>query len=186
MSEKAYLRTNLADHNCCNYIPVSLFLTILQSTVVERFRNFESIKSAATAHRQFISSFKSHWMTLRSTDTCFGCLQRRPQFRLICGHSVCENCVKVFGTKDTAEDCLYHMEKCIFCESKMQDLRIRVKQDTARIRVLSIDGGGIRGIAPLEFLKAIQHRVKLPEYPVQRHFDIIFGTSSGKNYTFKT
>ncbi|KAI1839796.1 hypothetical protein JX266_013990, partial [Neoarthrinium moseri] len=53
-----------------------------------------------------------------------------------------------------------------------------VKPDTAGVRVLSIDGGGTRGRAPLEFLQALQDRLGLP-YPLQRNFDLIYGTSSG-------
>ncbi|KAH8194108.1 hypothetical protein TruAng_011729 [Truncatella angustata] len=53
-----------------------------------------------------------------------------------------------------------------------------MKPPTASVRVLSIDGGGTRGRAPLEYLQALQDRLKLP-YPVQRNFDMIYGTSSG-------
>ncbi|KAJ3453489.1 hypothetical protein MRS44_017736 [Fusarium solani] len=51
--------------------------------------------------------------------------------------------------------------------------------DTCRARVLSIDGGGIRGAAPIGFLKTIQDAIGIPHYDVQRNFDIMFGTSSG-------
>ncbi|KAI1856299.1 uncharacterized protein JN550_013877 [Neoarthrinium moseri] len=57
-------------------------------------------------------------------------------------------------------------------------MHLAVKPDTAGVRVLSIDGGGTRGRAPLEFLQALQDRLGLP-YPLQRNFDLIYGTSSG-------
>lgn len=62
---------------------------------------------------------------------------------------------------------------------------IRVKPDTATVRVLSIDGGGTRARMPLAFLQEIQDNVGLP-YPVQHNFDIIFGTSSGKQFNIST
>uniref|UniRef100_A0A0B7KPB2 PNPLA domain-containing protein n=1 Tax=Bionectria ochroleuca TaxID=29856 RepID=A0A0B7KPB2_BIOOC len=49
---------------------------------------------------------------------------------------------------------------------------------TAAPRVLSLDGGGIRGLASLQFLQVLQDLVGLP-YPIQYHFDIVYGTSSG-------
>lgn len=61
----------------------------------------------------------------------------------------------------------------------MVDTQIKVKPDTASVRVLSIDGGGTRGRAPLEFVRVLQDRLRLP-CPVQHHFDVVYGTSSGK------
>jgi len=59
------------------------------------------------------------------------------------------------------------------------DFCVRIKPDTATARVLSIDGGGTRGRAPPEFLRVLQHAVALP-IPVQRNFDVVYGTSSGR------
>jgi uncharacterized protein len=45
-----------------------------------------------------------------------------------------------------------------------------------RFRILSIDGGGIKGVFPAAFLAALQERIPLP---VNRYFDLIVGTSTG-------
>ena len=45
-----------------------------------------------------------------------------------------------------------------------------------RFRVLSIDGGGVRGIYPLRYLAEIR---RFTEEPIHRYFDLIVGTSSG-------
>ena len=50
---------------------------------------------------------------------------------------------------------------------------------TAGIRVLTFDGGGVRGLATLQYMQLLQDEVGLP-FPVQEHFDVVFGTSSGK------
>ncbi|KAM3560564.1 hypothetical protein ARSEF4850_003607 [Beauveria asiatica] len=67
---------------------------------------------------------------------------------------------------------------CVICGLGTDQFRIRIKPDTADARILSIDGGGIRGRGPLEFLRVLEDTIDLP-VPVQRHFDVVFGTSSG-------
>lgn len=105
---------------------------------------------------------------------------RRPQFGLSCGHSVCENCVRVFGNKNDLNPWVYHVDQCFICGAGVGSLAIRVRPENASIRVLSIDGGGVRGVAPLQFLRTLQDQLRLPNYPIQRHFDLIYGTSSGE------
>ena len=50
--------------------------------------------------------------------------------------------------------------------------------ENAGVRVLTVDGGGVRGLGTLQYLKALQERIDLP-YPVQENFDLAYGTSSG-------
>jgi len=56
---------------------------------------------------------------------------------------------------------------------------VKTLPKTAGIRILTLDGGGVRGLATLIYLQLLQDRIGLP-YPVQENFDIVFGTSSGK------
>lgn len=91
--------------------------------------------------------------------------------------------MRVFGRKSTFDPWLYHIDSCIFCLMKM-DIQIRVKPDTASVRVLSIDGGGTRGRAPLEFVRVLQERIGLPCL-VQRYFDMAYGTSSGESILYE-
>lgn len=46
----------------------------------------------------------------------------------------------------------------------------------SRFKVLSLDGGGIRGISPAAYLSYVEERLELPIY---RYFDLITGTSTG-------
>lgn len=50
---------------------------------------------------------------------------------------------------------------------------------TAGVRVLTFDGGGVRGLVTLIYLLLLQDQIGL-NYPVQEHFDVVVGTSSGK------
>ena len=55
---------------------------------------------------------------------------------------------------------------------------VRLKPPTAGIRILSIDGGGVRGIIPLESLSLLQQLLG-PDCPIQELVDLGFGTSAG-------
>jgi patatin-like phospholipase/acyl hydrolase len=45
--------------------------------------------------------------------------------------------------------------------------------------MLSIDGGGVRAVVPIQFLRALEKALGL-NMPVQEHFDLSYGTSSGE------
>ncbi len=50
------------------------------------------------------------------------------------------------------------------------------KENTGRFRILSLDGGGIRGIITAVWLDRLERELK---GPVRQHFDLIAGTSTG-------
>ena len=112
-----------------------------------------------------------------SESTCFVCVRRRPQYCLPCRHWVCQTCVCTFARLDAGDPYLFHADECLLCGATAGPC-IRVRPATATTRILSIDGGGTRGRAPLEFLSVLQEAIGLP-YPVQQNFDVVFGTSSG-------
>lgn len=53
------------------------------------------------------------------------------------------------------------------------------KPETAGVRVLIAEGGGVRGVVPLTFLKELEDATNLP-ISIRDHFDVAFGSSSGK------
>tara|TARA_R110002073_G_scaffold247619_5_gene410536 strand:+ start:3405 stop:4391 length:987 start_codon:yes stop_codon:yes gene_type:complete len=50
-------------------------------------------------------------------------------------------------------------------------------QDQPRLKILSIDGGGIKGVFPAKFLALIEEEIG--EGQIHKHFDVISGTSTG-------
>lgn len=52
---------------------------------------------------------------------------------------------------------------------------------TGSVRILVIDGGGVKGIIPLKALLSLEQSLqqKLPNSKLQDHFDLIVGTSTG-------
>jgi hypothetical protein len=90
----------------------------------------------------------------------------------------CEECCIDLGQSFDRDPNLYEFYHCPLCRHEC-NVRIRVKPATAGVRVLSIDGGGIRAVVPLQFLLALERAIGL-DMPVQEHFDFSYGTSSGK------
>ena len=58
-------------------------------------------------------------------------------------------------------------------------VEIRVKPPHGGLRVLSLDGGGVRGIVELVVLHRLESSVGL-EIPIGEYFDLIVGTSAGR------
>ncbi len=143
--------------------------------------------TAASVHRATLVRFRSTWRELQSHSTCLSCLRRRPEFELPCDHAVCENCVAVFGQRGPAmtgpESCTVRLAACLLCGTALSDadaaaVIFRLHPPTAGVGVLCIDGGGVRGIVPLQLMKRIEGRIGLP-LPLQRFIRVAFGVSSG-------
>lgn len=114
---------------------------------------------------------------LISAEICVSCLTGPPQHVLMCGHTLCDLCVQRFGSAVTGEESRYLLETCAVCEAHA-NLTVYLKPATAGVRMLNIDGGGVRGVVPLEFLTRLQNELG-PRARVQDFFDIAFGTSAG-------
>ncbi len=134
-------------------------------------------ETADTIHRSTFGSINIPWEKFQSNQTCLPCLRRKPEHVLSCGHSVCDTCVRIFGCPVLGSEYTYELKSCPLCSSGW--LTVALKPPTAGVRILSIDGGGIRGVVPLEFLGILQNVVG-PDCPIRDLFDLAFGTSSGE------
>lgn len=137
-----------------------------------------SMNTAVGLHRRRLSQFYVEWARLRSDATCFVCLRRRPQHGLPCGHCICDNCPRVFGETSSYDPWLFTIRACPLCGQNTSGVEVKYMPENAGVRVLTVDGGGVRGIATLQYLESMQERIGLP-YPVQENFDLAYGTSSG-------
>ena len=84
----------------------------------------------------------------------------------------------MFGKPVRGEEQTLEIEPCVLCLTKGK-LVAKLKPATAGARILSVDGGGVRGVVPLEFLALLQG-VLASELRVQDLFEQAFGTSSGR------
>jgi hypothetical protein len=135
--------------------------------------------TSAAIHSSIIKEFENQWALVFSTSTCLVCLRRRPQYALPCTHVICENCVIVFGEDCVDDPWAYKVPECFLCREQIPGpFIVRVRPPTAGVGVLCIDGGGTRGIIPLQVLKRLEDCIGLP-IPVQKLFQVAFGISSG-------
>lgn len=155
------------------------FITLIEEETVRQFTRFQQLGSSKAAHHEQISLFRSELEKVSSEDTCLCCIRRRPQTGLQCRHSTCHVCVRIFNHHSNHDPRLVPIKECMLCGMKMEGLAIKEQPETATLRVLSFDGGGMRGIAEIESLMELERRVALP-YPVIKNFDICYATSCGE------
>ncbi|KAM0714524.1 hypothetical protein Q7P37_009820 [Cladosporium fusiforme] len=126
--------------------------------------------------RQFYRSLGPS--TIRSNSTCLSCVMNTPQHPLPCGHVLCDWCVRacgrLSGTVLRVSWCPLHRDFAHWPQPKI----IRYKPPEAGVRVLALDGGGVRGAVQLEILRGIEQAMG-NRLPVQAFFDLMVGTGTG-------
>lgn len=102
-----------------------------------------------------------------------------PEKVLTCGHALCDTCVRVFSHRSKTNKYTYTVTECTICGVIQRDAVFHYILPTAGIRVLSIDGGGIRGIVPLKYLEHLEKVMSRFSCLIKDHFDYVVGTSTG-------
>lgn len=136
-------------------------------------------RRASETHFCNLKNLHPHLVRFKSHNSCFCCFLRMPEKVMVCGHALCDVCIQIYGRRSSSEKHKFELSECILCGVNYQRLVFQFVPPTAGIRMLTIDGGGVRGIIPLKFL---QHLEKLLDYldcPIRDHFDYVCGTSAG-------
>ncbi|KAH6886245.1 hypothetical protein B0T10DRAFT_490889 [Thelonectria olida] len=126
-------------------------------------------------------------------SVCMCCVRELPEHPLQCGHVLCTLCMKAYGVLDdrlkakgaiavqpghiSLHRCPLHSTQRAGFEF-VEPRTISLKPDWAGVRLLCLDGGGIRGIVELEVLRHIEMELG-GLVPIQSFFDLIVGTSTG-------
>jgi len=123
---------------------------------------------------------KSIWNKLKSNKTCLSCLQSVSDHVLPCGHSYCPRCVQEIAQPSRSFECAFDMPACTLCGNHTHNgsHQIQLKPRCAGARVLTLDGGGIRGIVELALLRSLEKEIGLG-IQISELFDLIVGTSTG-------
>lgn len=99
---------------------------------------------------------------------------------LPCHHAICDTCVIIFGLPSKTAEYHFDISQCPVCNQPLQ-VSIRQLPPTKLPVVLSLDGGGIRGIIQLGLLKSLEKKLG-NEIALPQIFDLCTGTSVGMCY----
>jgi hypothetical protein len=135
------------------------------------------IQTSAQAHLINSRRYSKLFEPVKTNLTCLTCLRHKPEHVKACGHSLCDNCVRIFGNGVIGFEHQFVVPSCIPCQDQ-SSLVVQLKPPTAGVRILCIDGGGVRGIIPLKTMALLQSLVG-PDILIQDLFDLKFGTSAG-------
>lgn len=134
--------------------------------------------TSAFLRKDVLNKYYDRWSGLYSTASCLICLCRPPEHMLPCQHSLCDNCVVTYGLASQVAEYYFDLTRCPICNQAFK-ITIRQLPPTKRPVVLSLDGGGIRGIIQLGLLHSLENRlggnIKLSEI-----FELFVGTSVGR------
>jgi hypothetical protein len=156
-------------------------LGLLKETVVALFpKNRPEAGDVGVLHRRYLRRMKGRWRTVYSARPCFCCLiHSQPEHRLSCGHRLCRTCVQTREPDPNS----YSVPQCPLCVQETGRFPIGLVPDWAGLRVLSLDGGGCRGIIHLIALAALERVLPVPEIGI-RWVDLVIGISIGKFVSF--
>ena len=159
------------------------FMQILKDGFLSQYTDISSDsqqQNAAKAHSASLELLRPELSKLKSNKTCLWCLMRTPEKVLPCGHALCNMCVRIFGTKSRDEKNTFKVYTCILCgEQNASSLSFQLVPPTAGTRILTLDGGGVKGVIPLKFLDHLNKLMLEFCCPLRDHFDLVCGTSSG-------
>ncbi|KAI1079978.1 hypothetical protein F5B20DRAFT_147122 [Whalleya microplaca] len=140
------------------------------------------LQITAILHRERINGFYStlgNVSDFLSYSACFSCLRELPEYALPCGHVLCLPCVQAYGRKTSRTTT--ELSRCpLHVRERMseQPWVVTTKPPYAGVRLLCLDGSGIRGIVELQVLRAIE-KILGPQLPIHLFFDLITGTNTG-------
>lgn len=142
---------------------------------VQYFAQLSPMKPSATIRKETLHRMYRRWGGLRSTTTCFVCLCRPPEHMLPCKHTLCDTCVVIFGNSSLLGDYHFEIAQCPICDER-SNITIRQLPPTKHPVILSLDGGGVRGLIQLGLLRALEKRIGVPIASLP---DLCTGTSVG-------
>lgn len=161
---------------------VEHYKSLVTDDGIEHRSSTEPLPSKIRRVREAVTQkYTRQWRLITSNTTCLACLQEVPENVLQCGHAYCVQCVRELGKESDTFESAWTFEVCSLCCSQTGDNYshlVREKPRCAGARILTLDGGGVRGIIELALIREVEARLGL-EIPFRDYFDLIIGTSTG-------
>ena len=158
--------------------PIRDIINKVESEFVNQFFFVVSVGKSTADHRQDQLLAMSHELgRVQSDRICLYCLVRSAQHSQACHHALCDQCAQTFGHAAADAEHQFTISMCLLCLSRA-NLVIDVLPPTMNPTILAIDGGGVRGGIPLEYLLLIQEYLG-PQCRILDLVDLSVGSSSG-------
>ncbi|KAF1973234.1 FabD/lysophospholipase-like protein [Bimuria novae-zelandiae CBS 107.79] len=160
------------------------FIGCVKQGLREHFQKFEDDpngNSAMNQHNEMLKSLWPHLSELKSFQSCLCCLSSRPEKVFECGHAICNVCIRRFSQRSTRSRHSFQLPNCILCGrfQSSEKTTFDLVPPSAGLRVLSIDGRGIRGVILLVHLNHMDEELRSLGSPVRNFFNYVCGTSAG-------
>jgi hypothetical protein len=145
----------------------------------EQFELFSGgLINVTDLRRKQLESQSGRLSCLRSNLICLFCLLHTTQHVLDCGHTLCDRCAQVYGEPVAGLEYQFKVTGCLYCLYR-KPLIVDVLPPTMSPSILALDGGGVRGVIPLEYLLLMQEH--LQPSTIHDVVDLAIGTSSGES-----
>jgi hypothetical protein len=158
-----------------NSVPPNGLVDMIESEMAIEFSHLAAYTSLER-RKQLMTAKNGHYSAIKSNRICLYCLVQAAQHFPPCDHALCDLCAQKFGTASMNTEYQFTLDHCLLCCESIS-LTIDVLPPTMDPSILAIDGGGVRGMMPIQWLILIQEN--LGECRLQDVFDLDVSTSSG-------
>lgn len=158
-----------------NPSPSHILVNMIESEMATEFPYLATCTSL-DRRKQLMTAKSGRYSALKSNRICLYCLVQAAQHFPPCAHVLCDLCAQKFGNVSVDTEYQFTLDQCLLCCERISMI-IDVLPPTMDPSILAIDGGGVRGVIPIEFLILIQEY--LGECRLQDVFDLDVSTSSG-------
>jgi len=158
------------------------FLTAVRSRLREDFEllALDYTQDRKVFHMDRLEEVHIYMRDIKTHKTCLTCLLRPPEKVLACGHALCDVCIQYLGTTSPEARRTFSFASCALCGEDNDRTPFSILPATAGVRILSLDGGGVRGIIPLVLLEQLEQHLVGFGLPLHDFFDFVCGTSAGR------